>query len=69
MTRHQATFRTVFASVTLATALFVYTVPQAAACPEISVDATGAAVPQSDLEATLAEFETPLALALALASE
>lgn len=63
MTRHQATFRTVFASMTLATAFFIFSVPQAAACPEISVDATGTAVPQSDLEAALAEFETPLALA------
>jgi hypothetical protein len=63
MTRHQATFRTVFASVTLATALFVFTLPPAHACPEITLDATGAALPQADLEAALAEFETPIALA------
>ncbi len=63
MTRHQATYRTVFASVTLATALFAFTLPQASACPEITLDASGAALPQADLEAALAEFETPVALA------
>jgi hypothetical protein len=65
MTRHQATFRTVFASVTLATALFTFAIPQASACPEITLDATGTAVPQTDLEAALAEFERPLAFASA----
>ena len=57
MTSSHITFRTVVASMVLGTALITFTIPQAAACPEIALDAqTGTALPQTDLEQALAKL-------------
>lgn len=65
MTSSHTTFRTVVASMVMGTALITFTIPQAAACPEITLDAqTGAAVPQTDLEQAVRRLtDTTVALA------
>ena len=64
MTSSRTTFRTVVASMVLGTALITFTIPQAAACPEIALDAqTGAALPQADLERAVAKLSQTVALA------
>ena len=57
MTGTRTTFRAVVASMVLGMALITFTIPQAAACPEIALDArTGAALPQTDLERAVAKL-------------